>query len=117
MKRRVGHQFWRLVFTDLPEEGTDGMCQHPGSRDKRILLDRSLKKSNKDLLETILHEGLHAACWSLDEEYVERYAADMARILSEIGVKIDDDGLDKIPFMPYNSAMGNIPKKHWGAVE
>ena len=105
-RRRVGHQFWSIAFTDMPS-GDCGACQPPGTPHKKILLDRNVKKSDFLLLSTMLHEALHATCWALDEEYVERYCIDTARIIIDMGFTRTGDSIDKIPFIDYNEACSN----------
>jgi hypothetical protein len=36
-------------------------------------------------LDTVIHECLHAAGWHIDEEFVGRFATDVARILADLG--------------------------------
>ena len=110
MRKKIGGHFYELVFTSIPkDEGGDrdfGECQHPSLPHKKILLDKQAKKTPFLFLSTLLHEALHAACWSLDEEYVESYADDVAKIILECG-EYDMSRLDKIPYVPYNEAKRN----------
>ena len=57
----------------------DGDCESPHAIGKTIRVDDRLK--GRELLETLLHEMLHAADWHKQEEWVERVSADIARVL------------------------------------
>jgi hypothetical protein len=58
----------------------------------------SLLKPNKEIrvhsglrgeerLEVLIHKQIHAAGWHLDEEFVTRFAQDLARNLTKLGYK------------------------------
>jgi hypothetical protein len=82
MRVKVGNKYWNLLFTELDEE-TGGECDSPDTNGKQIRIATDLKK--QDELEVIIHELLHAADWSKDEEWVEVIADDIARILWKLG--------------------------------
>lgn len=52
-------------------------CDAPHDRHKQIRLLSRLR--GQHLLEILIHECLHAADWSKDEEWIERVSADIAR--------------------------------------
>lgn len=66
-----------------PEESPlDGDC----SRDARLIrVRKSLRGIER--LETLIHEMIHAEGWHIDEEFVERAAADMAAVLWQLGYR------------------------------
>ena len=76
---------WRLVFEDLGDD--DGSCDSPDAKNKRVVINTRVTANSQAYMETVLHELLHAAVWSLDEEYVHDYAADAARILHRLGFR------------------------------
>ena len=82
MRIKVGNKYWNLIFTELDEE-TGGECDSPDTNGKEIRIATDIK--NQDELEVIIHELLHAADWSKDEEWVEVIADDIARILWKLG--------------------------------
>ena len=82
MRVKVGNKYWNLLFTELDEE-TGGECDSPDTNGKQIRIATDLQK--QDELEVIIHELLHAADWSKDEEWVEVIADDIARILWKLG--------------------------------
>lgn len=84
MRIKIGNKYWNLIFTELDEE-TGGECDSPDTNGKEIRIATDLKK--QDELEIIIHELLHAADWSKDEEWVEVIADDIARVLSKLGWK------------------------------
>jgi len=67
--------------------GHMGHCDPPTKRGKEIRLPVSLKRYPHVLLTNLLHELLHAADWTKDEEWVELTAADLARTLTAFGFK------------------------------
>jgi hypothetical protein len=69
---------WRIRW-HKPGANLDGMAQHEGGKFKRISIDPDL--SGRDRLETLIHEALHAADWSKDEDFTDTDARDLARFL------------------------------------
>ena len=55
--------------------------------DRKILIDERLK--GRALLETEIHEAMHACFPQLSEETVTEAARDLARILWALGYRID----------------------------
>ena len=79
---------WKIERASLPN-GDYGNCDHPSVKGKRIRIQRNL--DGLPLLETLLHEMLHAAAWEQwDEEFVERLANDLAKALDRYGYRLDD---------------------------
>ena len=79
---------YELIYTKMDND--DGRCDSPTTKNKKIRIDPRIKKKDQQHLETILHELLHAAIWSLDEEYVAAYSNDTARILCRLGFRFND---------------------------
>jgi hypothetical protein len=73
---------WLLSFTQLPK-GKDGDCDSPDTPRKEIRIHHKLK--GRARLEAIVHEMLHAADWTKDEEWIHYTAADIARELTKLG--------------------------------
>ena len=84
MRIKVCRKYWDLLFTDLDEE-TRGECDSPDTHQKQIRICKTIKEEEE--LEVLLHELLHAADWSKDEEWVEDASCDIARILWKLGWK------------------------------
>lgn len=87
MDRRVklGGRYWRLRSVDhktLPCN-YDGICDHSEAKKKTIRIANNL--AGRDLLDTLIHEMLHACLPHLNEEAVETTATDIARILHKLG--------------------------------
>jgi len=79
---------WELTFARMGAR-FEGHCDHPERAGKQIRIDRRLKGQRK--LEIVLHECLHAALWSIDEQYVDDTARDLARVLWRLGYRDDPD--------------------------
>lgn len=45
----------------------------------------------RELLETIVHESLHACLWDLDEEAITATASDISRLLWRLGYRLEED--------------------------
>jgi hypothetical protein len=61
----------------------DGLCDAPTKPGKAIQIDASL--SGERELAVSLHEMAHAAGWHIDEEFVDRFSEDAARVLTKLG--------------------------------
>ena len=79
MRIKVLGKYWRMVFGGVAA-GEDGRCYSPDVSDRQIRLRRSLRGS--ELMETVIHETLHAAGFHIDEAFVSEYAADVTKILT-----------------------------------
>lgn len=74
---------WQLLYAD-PGRGCEGSCDPPTRPSKQIRLRPSLRKRPVDLVETIIHECLHAQGWPLDEDFVGRAAQEITRVLERL---------------------------------
>lgn len=98
MRVKILGRTWKLVMVPRGEsfvvyKGNDddrtfsktdrGLTEAPHIKGKRILIRENM--SQLDELDTTLHEGLHAADWSKDEEWIEEAAHDIARLLWRMG--------------------------------
>lgn len=82
---------WKVVWADLDD---DGECDHPRTKGKEIRIDSRLGKPGCefDLLETIIHEAIHAGDWERDEQFVARHAKDIAKLVWAFGFRRESDG-------------------------
>ena len=92
MRRRritIANKRWTLVSANTREivqlRGVHGFTTDPAARGRCIVLRGSLR--GKPLLETVIHEALHASAWPIDEQTVTRYAEDVTRILWRLGFR------------------------------
>ena len=67
-----------------------GQCDAPKTKGRCIKVANNL--TDKDTLETVIHEVLHAANWVHSEEHIANVAHDVARILWRLGYRRADDG-------------------------
>lgn len=78
MRVRILGKYWNL--RRVPNLGKNhGICQHPEKTAKEIHIQSGLR--GDQLMETVIHEVLHAANWHLDEEFVTDFARDVTKIL------------------------------------
>ncbi len=78
MRVRILGKHWNLRFVPVLGEKL-GDCQHPEAAEKQIRIRSNLR--GDELMETVIHEALHAANWHLDEEFVSDFAHDVTRLL------------------------------------
>lgn len=86
---RLNNRQWRLHFVkvaDLPKDVL-GVCDHPPGRHPSICV--KARQSQLMLLDTTLHECLHASLPQLDEETITRVASDLARVLVKLNCRIE----------------------------
>ena len=105
MRVEVGGKRWTMVFTEAPSHEDDewiGYCDWPGTANKRIYIDRSVSSDSKKLMDTVLHEILHAGVWTLDEEYVGDYATAATEALHRLGYRLIRQ--PELPFEPFKEA-------------
>lgn len=79
----VAHKRYELLFT--PKLPCFGICSPPDDSGKKIEIRASLK--GQALLSTLLHELLHAADWTKDEEWIDQTGEDLARALWRLGYR------------------------------
>lgn len=77
---------WNLIRGRCAND-EDGYCTPPDQAGRTICIRPSLTGERR--LEVEIHEMIHAAMWSLDEEFVEQMAKDLARNLTRIGYHLD----------------------------
>lgn len=61
----------------------DGICHHPKTVHRGMWIPQEGKTVEN--LDTILHEGIHACHFDLDEDSVKETARDVARLLWRLG--------------------------------
>jgi len=74
---------YRIRFAPLDD--AHGVCTSP--HEPRPTITICDKLQGRDLLQTLLHESLHAAGWWLSEEWVDDTAADLAALLIRLGYR------------------------------
>ena len=86
---RVGGRYWVMEFVDrLPR--MYGVTDCPDTKGKRIRIRRRLREHV--LLDTIIHELLHAAEWDLAEAWVEKLATHTSQVLTLAGWRRTGEG-------------------------
>jgi hypothetical protein len=92
----VNQKRWRLVFRQL-DKNEHGRCDAPHVKNKQISISPTVLNDEELYLATVLHEILHAACWSLDEEYVTEYAKAAAKTAIRLGFRLTEEPHGKKP--------------------
>lgn len=85
MRVKFLKKFWNYEEVSRFADGRLGECDSPERPDKKIRIRRNL--SPIVFLEIMLHEGLHALYWHLDEEYIEAGGHDLAKFAWKLGVR------------------------------
>jgi hypothetical protein len=87
LRVRIRDRVWRVRFMPARHMGNDwGRCYHPSRRNPLIEVRRSLRGRN--LIDTIIHELLHAQHPEMTEEAVDTTACMVARALYAAGCRI-----------------------------
>tara|TARA_R110000824_G_scaffold120382_5_gene275693 strand:- start:29695 stop:30108 length:414 start_codon:yes stop_codon:yes gene_type:complete len=82
MRVTVGGRYWALFFVrSLPSMW--GVTDSPKRKNKSIRIRRRL--GSQDLLDTLIHELLHAAEWDAGEEWVDKIGTHTALVLTLAG--------------------------------
>lgn len=76
------------IELDCPYMHNDGEADAPADKEKEIRFARRLY--DKELLETYIHECLHACFWDMTEESVDLSARDIAAFLWRLGYRNDE---------------------------
>lgn len=84
MRVKILGKLWRLRFAPNMVENR-GDCDAHDAAAKEIRISSALR--GEERLEVLVHEMLHAANWHLDEEFVEAFAVDVARVLWRLGYR------------------------------
>lgn len=92
-KHRILGKTWNFRFASAADLGGDlGACDPPSTKGKEIAVRDDLR--GRVLLDTVLHESLHAGAWhQLDEAFIERFCTDVSKLLwhPEILERLLDD--------------------------
>lgn len=80
IRTRIDGQWWRVEFARI---GDYGHCEYGSCREtRRIIL--SPTQSDAELLDTLIHEMIHAQDWDLDEAAVLRRATEIATVIQRV---------------------------------
>lgn len=83
------------AMTDADGTELRGLCDPPDKPTHRtIRLIRG--QTPEGLLDSVIHEMLHACLWDLDESAVLEIASDIAKALTKIGYSIDPKKLERL---------------------
>lgn len=80
---------WKVKFVNRLPKGTFGDCQDSKKASERIIRVKR-KQKEEDLLDTIIHEMLHAIFPQLTEDTVYDAANDLSRTLHKIGYRLEN---------------------------
>lgn len=86
---KIGRKNWKVQFVNSSEiRGTWGQCDSPSVRNPKILVYRNSDRRN--LVNTLLHEVLHAVRPELSEEAVTETADVLERALNRLGYELKE---------------------------
>jgi len=88
MRFKIMGKWFNLIFGKPPLHPFYGRVRGLTRIDtKPRLVEVDDKLHGEERLEVVLHELVHAAGWHIDEEFVERFAEDTARLLWRLGYR------------------------------
>jgi len=80
IRATIRDQVWRVEFAHI---GDFGHCEYGSCRrTRRIRLSPS--QSDAELLDTVIHEMIHAQDWDLSEEAVTQRATEIATVVQRL---------------------------------
>jgi hypothetical protein len=87
MRVKILSKCWTFMrVKELHQKGgAYGQIEHPSKKGKTLKVDDSL--TDRHELEIIIHEFLHGADWSKDEEWIEETSEDLSRFLWRLGYR------------------------------
>jgi len=80
MKINMRGKKWQLVFESIKDFG---FCSMPTDKKPMIHINSGLEGT--ELLDTLIHEMLHACMWDMGEDAVNETATSIATVLAELG--------------------------------
>ena len=80
---------WNLQVVEYLQDGSCGSIDPNDAPQKRILIARN--QSPIDILDTVIHECLHACLPDLCEEGVTETATDITKVLDRMGCRVNID--------------------------
>lgn len=80
---------YELRFVPFLGNSVMGKCEDPREPGRVIRVKQGM--SEKETLEVVIHEILHAADWHKSEEWVEAVAIDITRTLWRLGYRKQTD--------------------------
>ena len=86
---KIGRKNWKVKFVKSKDLGNSwGQCDSPTARNPKIFVYRGSDRRN--LVNTLLHEVLHAVRPELSEEAVTETADVLERALNRLGYEISE---------------------------
>lgn len=70
---------YRIKFHHRFDQDAMGLCEHPNALNKTIHIRPNLPV--KEMVETMIDEGIHACIWELDNQVVDETSTDLTRFL------------------------------------
>jgi hypothetical protein len=80
----IRHKRWKVKYVKLPKT-KDGDVTPPGEKPRIMRIADRLLRRPAVLLETLIHEAIHAGLPDLTEDTVDEVAYDIARLLVREG--------------------------------
>ena len=87
MRVTIRNHNWDLSFVDRLPSGDAGEMDPIGVPSKEIRV--ALQQTSVDVIDTLIHELLHAALPDISEEAIAETATDIARVLHRLGVRVE----------------------------
>jgi hypothetical protein len=80
-------RIWHLEFVDRLESGAYGECDDPSRPQKRIRI--AMNQSSADMMDTLVHELIHACLPDTSEEATSESARDISNVLRRLKARIE----------------------------
>ncbi len=90
IKASFNNRRWRIKFVNKLPGGDLGSCQDSKKAAERVIKVKR-KQKEEDVLDTLIHEMLHAIFPQLTEDTVYDAANDLSRTLYKLGYRLEKE--------------------------
>ncbi len=81
LRVRLDGAEWRVTWSGRMQDY--GICARGANRESRIIRLRS-RQTDDELLDTLLHEALHALHWEVEEAVIAERATELAALILRV---------------------------------
>lgn len=69
---------------------SEGLCKAPNNKTDDRFLMINPRASEQEIMDTLIHEALHACLWVVDEYAVHQTANDISSLLYKVGFRLPE---------------------------
>lgn len=88
---RVANKNYEISFEEIDQPRTDktlyGLCDHPGEKEPQMIIHT--EQHEEEMMDTLIHEYLHAMLWDKHETYIKNRAKELKDLLWKSGFRLN----------------------------